>query len=167
MRFFILSLSLLNSLYANFNMLSRAALTDLKVNKCIPIPSTNNCLSSCSENVLVHVHNVTLTPYPPSANQDLEISAFALLDEDVVAGASLEIVVKVVVFEIFKHTFDLCDELPRFGLHCPVKKGLVELNSKVQMPAILPMGTFTVLANAKTRDKRLLSDLRIDAKLTK
>lgn len=67
--------------------------------------------------------------------------------------------IKYGLITIIKQTADLCNTVEKVDLECPLKKGDAELTKEVSLPAQIPPGKYTVLADVFTKDDRKITCL--------
>lgn len=83
----------------------------------------------------------------------LSISATGLLNADIEEGATLHLQVKYGLITIIKTTIDLCENVQRVNLTCPLKKDKkTTLSKEVDLPKEIPPGKYTVTADLETKD---------------
>lgn len=75
-----------------------------------------------------------------SSGQKLEIKANGTLSEDVEAGTKVALLVKYGLITLIKQEADLCDNLPKIGESCPLKKGPISISKEVDIPRQVPPG---------------------------
>lgn len=56
------------------------------------------------------------------------------------------------MLQIVNQQVSLCDYAGEIGKKCPLKDGELELVKDVELPAQIPPGKYTVLADATTKD---------------
>lgn len=86
------------------------------------------------------------------SGEKLKIIANGTLAEDIGEGAKVYLQVKYGVITIIKQTADLCDNVKKIELECPLKKGDLDISQEVDIPAQVPPGKYTVLADVITAD---------------
>ncbi|KAJ5243220.1 MD-2-related lipid-recognition [Penicillium citrinum] len=124
----------------------------------------NNPLDYCENpagNVLT-IDSVDLDPNPPKPGATLTINASGTLSETVDKGATVALVVKWGVITLVKQTVDLCDEIKNVDLECPLEKGHMSLTKEVKLPAQIPPGKYSVLADVYTKDQKKVTCLKAD-----
>ena len=60
---------------------------------------------------------------------------------------------------IIRQTADLCDTVKNVDLECPLNKGKMKLTKDVDLPAQIPPGKYTVLADVVTKDEKKVTCL--------
>lgn len=90
---------------------------------------------------------------------DLEIVASGTLKEDIEAGAKVALTVKWGLIQLIHTTADLCDQVGRVDLECPIKKGPMTLKKAVSIPKEVPPGQYTVIANVVDKDAKQVTCL--------
>jgi ML domain len=82
----------------------------------------------------------------------LNITASGVFSKDVEPGAKVALTVKYGLITLIHQTADLCDQIGNVDLKCPLKKGEMSMNHEVKIPSEVPMGKYTVMADAVTKD---------------
>jgi len=95
-----------------------------------------------------------LTPNPPQAGKTLTIEAVGTLLEDIEKEAKVILQVKYGLIRLVNTEADLCQQVSNVDLECPIKKGKITITKDVELPKEIPPGTYTVFADAYTKDKR-------------
>ncbi|KAE9363433.1 phosphatidylinositol transfer protein [Stipitochalara longipes BDJ] len=117
----------------------------------------NNPLTYCQaehgDDLLVLDH-VNLTPNPPQAGKTLTIEAVGTLLEDIEDEAFVILQVKYGLIRLVNTQADLCTQVSNVDLECPIKKGKTTITKDVEIPKEIPPGTYTVFADAYTKDKK-------------
>ena len=72
------------------------------------------------------------------SGQTLSIKATGILKQDVAEGAYATIVVKYGLITLLKTTIDLCEEIQKVDLKCPLKAGKMTLTKDVELPKQIP-----------------------------
>jgi len=108
--------------------------------------------SQPSDYILI-IEKVDLDPNPPLPGQNLTINAAGTFTKDVEAGAKIFLQVKYGLITLIKQEADLCDSISNVDLTCPLKKGPMELTKQVTIPAQVPPGKYTLMADVYTVDK--------------
>merc|ERR1711977_813750 len=104
-----------------------------------------------AKNILT-IDKVDLDPNPPEAGKKLSIAASGTLHEDVEEGAKVHLQVKFGLITLINQEADLCDQVDKVELSCPLKKGDLKLTKEVELPRQIPPGKYTVLADVYTKD---------------
>jgi len=60
--------------------------------------------------------------------------------------------IKYGLITIIKQTLDLCDNVEKVDMKCPIEKGDITFEKEVELPKQIPPGKYTVFADAKTKD---------------
>jgi hypothetical protein len=125
-----------------------------------PIPG-DSPLQQCdiSQSQLLDLHSVDLFPNPPERGANLTITAKGWLDEDVIDGAYVDVVVTFGYIKLISQTYDLCEELPNVNMTCPLQKGDYEITKEVAIPNEVPPGKYSVTARAYNYDDELITCL--------
>ncbi|KAK5075467.1 Phosphatidylglycerol/phosphatidylinositol transfer protein [Lithohypha guttulata] len=102
---------------------------------------------------ILDVHNVDLIPNPPVPGEKLIIRGNGTFNQEIEDGASVYLQVKYGLITLIKQDADMCEQLPKIDIECPIKKGYMEIYKEVNIPRQVPPGKYTVLADVKTKDK--------------
>jgi len=114
----------------------------------------DNPLSFCSDpsKDILFIEKVDLDPNPPEAGKGLSISAKGNLTEKVEDGAKIHLQVKYGLITLINQEADLCEQVGQVDLECPLEPGELVLTKDVDLPAQIPPGKYTVLADVFTKD---------------
>ncbi|ETI22652.1 hypothetical protein G647_06728 [Cladophialophora carrionii CBS 160.54] len=114
-----------------------------------------NPLNFCADpkDYILTVDYVDLSPNPPVPGQKLTITGNGTFSKDIDPGATVFLQVKYGLITLIKQEADLCDNLPKIDITCPLKEGLFTLKKEVDIPKQVPPGKYTVLADVNTVDK--------------
>jgi len=105
---------------------------------------------STEENIL-HIDYVDLTPNPPEAGKTLTIKAHGNFTEAVEKGAYMLLQVKYGLITLIKQTADLCEQMSNVDEECPLS-GEKTITKDVDLPKTVPPGKYTVSADVYTKD---------------
>lgn len=116
-----------------------------------PIPG-NSPVSQCDANQpqLLNLQKLIIDPNPPERGQNITFVATGFLSKDVEEGAYVDVEVKYGFIKLVHETFDLCEEITKVELECPVLKGEQVIRKTVEIPAEVPPGRYSVVARAYT-----------------
>ncbi|CAG9998074.1 unnamed protein product [Clonostachys byssicola] len=109
---------------------------------------------------LVIIDKVDLSPNPPAAGQDLVIKAEGTVKEKIEEGAYVSLAVNYGLIRLITTTADLCEQIGNVDLECPVEAGKLAITKTVELPAQIPPGTYTVVADVFAADKRRITCLK-------
>lgn len=133
-----------------------------------------HCSAGFEEHDILILESVDLSPNPPLAyvlppacllrlikhltdpqhsGQTLSIKATGTLKQDVAAGAYANIIVKYGVITLLRTTIDLCEEIQKVDLKCPLKAGEMTLTKDVELPNKIPPVS-APLVWGRTADRR-------------
>jgi len=120
-----------------------------------------NPLKHCKDPAtdLLEITSVDLNPNPPKPGNTLSIVAKGTVKDDIEDGAKIHLSVKYGLITIIRTTRDLCEDVPNVGLECPVKKGELSLSKDVDLPAEIPPGKYTVVADVVSKDDKTITCL--------
>jgi hypothetical protein len=133
-----------------FNGNAPDVLTDDKLK--IPGESPLELCPGDHDNDLITIKSVDLTPNPPKAGTKLQIKASGEVKETIEKGAYVLLTVKYGLIRLISTTADLCEQIGNVDLKCPVEPGTMEITKDVDLPAQIPPGKYTVLADVYTAD---------------
>ncbi|RMD42890.1 hypothetical protein DV735_g2244, partial [Chaetothyriales sp. CBS 134920] len=122
--------------------------------QALDVPGENP-LQYCADpkDYLLDIDYVDLSPNPPKPGEKLTISAHGTLAKDIEPGAKVFLQVKYGLITLIKQEADLCDNIGRIDLSCPLKKGPLVLTREVDIPKQVPPGKYTVHADVNTVDE--------------
>ena len=101
---------------------------------------------------MLHLDEVIVTPNPPVAGQNLTFTAVGTLDKTIEEGAYVEVEVRYGFIKLIHQTYDLCEEIVKVDLQCPIKLGKQTITKNVEIPEEVPPGKYLVVARAYTKD---------------
>merc|ERR1712025_840533 len=99
---------------------------------------------------LVTIESVDLSPNPPKAGNELVIKAKGTIKETIEEGACVLLTVKYGLIRLITTKADFCKEIGNVDLECPLGAGDLEITKSVDLPAEIPPGKYTVLADVYT-----------------
>ncbi|KAL6860264.1 Phosphatidylglycerol/phosphatidylinositol transfer protein [Amphichorda felina] len=111
------------------------------------------------DNDLIDITSVDLLPNPPKAGKQLVIKAKGDIKEEITQGAYVKLTVKYGLIRLISTTADLCEQIGNVDLKCPLEPGEMEITKKVDLPAEIPPGTYTVLADVYSADDEKITCL--------
>lgn len=118
-----------------------------------PVPGDSPIVQcDASEPQILNLQKVTIDPNPPIRGENLTFAASGILSQDIEDGAYVDVDVRYGFIRLLHQTFDLCEEITKVDLECPIKKGPQEIKKKVEIPAEVPPGRYSVIAKAYTKD---------------
>ncbi|KAK4937622.1 Phosphatidylglycerol/phosphatidylinositol transfer protein [Elasticomyces elasticus] len=128
------------------------------VDDAFSVPGKNP-LNFCADpkEYILTVDFVDLSPNPPQPGQKLTITANGTFSKDIEPGATVFLQVKYGLITLIKQEADLCDNLPKIDMSCPIKEGVLSLTKEVDIPKQVPPGKYTVLADVSTVDKEKIT----------
>ncbi|KFH47182.1 Phosphatidylglycerol/phosphatidylinositol transfer protein-like protein [Hapsidospora chrysogenum ATCC 11550] len=101
---------------------------------------------------IIQIKSVDLLPNPPKAGEELVIKAKGVVKETIEEGAYVQLTVKYGLIRLITTKADLCKEIGNVDLECPLEAGEMEITKSVDLPAEIPPGKYTVLADVYTKD---------------
>ncbi|KIW06117.1 uncharacterized protein PV09_03284 [Verruconis gallopava] len=135
----------------------------IRLSEDLQVPGSNPLLfcEDPTDNILT-IDNVDLDPNPPEAGKKLSIVASGTLHKDIEPGAKVHLQVKFGLITLINQEADLCDQVKNVELECPLKAGDLTLTKEVDLPAQIPPGKYSVLADVYTKDKEKITCLTAD-----
>jgi hypothetical protein len=109
------------------------------------------CKAEHADDLLILDH-INLTPNPPVPGSNLTIEAVGTLLKDIDKNAYVRLQVKYGLIRLVNTQADLCEQTENVDLKCPIKKGKTTFKKDVAIPNEVPPGTYTVFADAYTKD---------------
>ncbi|KAL2206464.1 hypothetical protein CC79DRAFT_1369881 [Sarocladium strictum] len=101
---------------------------------------------------LVTIDKVDLSPNPPQPGKELLIKASGVVKEKIEEGAYVLLTVKYGLIRLISTKASLCEQVGNVDLECPLEEGKVEVTKAVDIPAEIPPGKYTVLADVYTEE---------------
>lgn len=133
-------------------------LAALPITKPIPGDSPiENCDITTHQSL--KLRSVDLSPNPPERGANLTITATGWLDDDIVDGAYVDVVVNYGYIRLISQTYDLCEQLPNVDMTCPIERGDYKLTKEVEIPGEVPPGQYTVFARAYNANDEMITCL--------
>ncbi|CAF9931791.1 Phosphatidylglycerol/phosphatidylinositol transfer protein [Imshaugia aleurites] len=123
------------------------------LDKTLEVPGANP-LEFCEKNddYILTINNVDLEPNPPLPGKTLTIKAKGNFTEKVEEGAYLLLVVKYSLIKLINQRADLCEQMKdAVNEECPLI-GEKTITKDVDLPKEIPPGSYTVNADAYTKD---------------
>ncbi|ODV79890.1 uncharacterized protein CANTADRAFT_21167 [Suhomyces tanzawaensis NRRL Y-17324] len=118
-----------------------------------PVPGDSPIVQcEASEPQILNLQKVVIDPNPPNRGQNLTFTAVGVLSQDVEDGAYVEVDVRYGFIKLVHQTFDLCEEITKVDLECPIKKGPQTIKKTVEIPNEVPPGKYIINARAYTKD---------------
>ncbi|KAI9321566.1 hypothetical protein BX666DRAFT_2148901 [Dichotomocladium elegans] len=126
-------------------------------------PFLSPFVSEGTDNYILDIKDIILTPEQPVPGKELMIQAVGYLKEPVKFGATAHVLVKLGVVQIMSQNVDICQELEKneAKLECPINEGLVKIIQRVTLPKEIPKARFKVEVRAKNYDGLPLACLDI------
>ncbi|KAI9343504.1 ML domain-containing protein [Obelidium mucronatum] len=139
-------------------------------------PSFDGSIELCgSPSDVFQPSKLAMNPDPPKRGEKLDVVVIGELSEDVVAGAYINVVVKLGIIKLYQGKLDLCEESGKIGHPCPIKQGHQEVFHTVDIPREGPtginsspfcfLGKYDIAVRAFTNDDKPLTCLNIRIKL--
>lgn len=61
-----------------------------------------------------------------------------MLNDAIAKGAVVDIIVKYGLITLIKQTMDLCEQVDKVDLKCPIDQGKIILHKSVDLPSVIP-----------------------------
>lgn len=125
-----------------------------------PVPGDSPIVQcEASEQQILELQSVIIEPNPPLRGENLTFVATGVLSKSIEYGAYVEVDVRYGFIKLLHQTFDLCEEINKIGLTCPISKGEQVIEKRVEIPAEVPPGRYLVNARAYTKDDEFITCL--------
>jgi len=86
------------------------------------------------------IEDVVVSPNPPHLGDNVKITSTGNLTKTLSQGAKMEAVGTLGSLEVYRQTFDMCEESAKAGQPCPVEPGRRTLTSGMPVPEDVPPG---------------------------
>lgn len=125
-----------------------------------PVPGGSPIVQcDSSEQQILDLKSIIVDPNPPLRGENLTFTAEGVLSKDIEEGAYVEVDVRYGFIKLVHQTFDLCEEISKVDLTCPILKGKQVIRKEVEIPAEVPPGRYFVNARAYTKDDEFITCL--------
>ncbi|EMG48989.1 Phosphatidylglycerol/phosphatidylinositol transfer protein, partial [Candida maltosa Xu316] len=125
-----------------------------------PVPGDSPIeICDFTESQLLYLNEVVLSPNPPEAGSNLTFTAIGYVDKTIEDGAYVEVEVRYGFIKLIHQTYDLCEEIVKVDLECPIKKGKHIITKVVEIPQEVPPGKYLVTARAYTKNDEYITCL--------
>lgn len=125
-----------------------------------PIPGDSPIVQcDVTEPQILNLQSVILEPNPPVKGANLTIIAKGYLSKTVEDGAYVEVDVRYGFIKLIHQTFDICEEITKVDMECPIEEGQQLIMKEVEIPSEVPPGKYTVNARAYTKDDEFITCL--------
>lgn len=125
-----------------------------------PVPGDSPIVQcQAHESQILTLLSVTIDPNPPTRGANLTFIAEGYLTKDIEEGAYVEVDVRYGYIRLIHQQFDLCEEIGKVDLECPVKKGKQIITKEVEIPNEVPPGKYIINARAFTKDDEFITCL--------
>ncbi|KAG5421097.1 NPC2 [Candida metapsilosis] len=108
---------------------------------------------------LLTLDEIIISPNPPQAGANLTFTAKGTVDKTITDGAYVEVDVRYGFIKLIHQTYDLCKEITKVNLECPIEKGKQVITKEVEIPEEVPPGKYIVTARAFTKDDEYITCL--------
>lgn len=125
-----------------------------------PVPGNLGILQcDVTKSQLLNLQGVVISPQVPVRGENLTFTATGFLKADVTEGAYAAVDVSYGFIKLIHANYDICEEIPKVDLECPIKKGDLVISKSVEIPEDVPPGKYVVTVRAYTKDQILLTCL--------
>ncbi|KAG7662211.1 NPC2 [[Candida] subhashii] len=125
-----------------------------------PVPGDSPIeICDVTEDQLLTLTEIKLTPNPPQAGANLTFVAVGNVAKTIEPGAYVDIDVRYGFIRLIHQTFDLCEEIEKIDVTCPIKDGKQVISKVVEIPEEVPPGRYIVNAKAYTKDDEYITCL--------
>lgn len=125
-----------------------------------PVPGDSPIIQcDVSEAQILNLQSVIIEPNPPARGENLTIIAKGFLAQDIEEGAYVDVDVKYGFIKLIHQTFDLCEEIKKVDMECPLKAGQQIIIKQVEVPDEVPPGKYSVNARAYTVEDEFITCL--------
>jgi len=127
----------------------------------------DNPLTFCqaTDDYLLQIDYVNLSPNPPQAGKTLTIKAAGNFTKQIDYGAYVQLVVKWGYVKLINQKEDLCEQMKdNVDKECPLEKGETTITKEVELPREIPPGDFTVFADVYSVDDERITCLEAKVK---
>lgn len=100
-----------------------------------------------------------ISPNPPVRGENLTITAEGIVGQTIEDGAYVDVDVRYGFIKLVSDTFDLCEEITKVDMECPIQRGAQKLTKEVEIPDQVPPGKYLVVARAYTKDDDFITCL--------
>ncbi|KAI5968812.1 NPC2 [Candida margitis] len=112
-----------------------------------------------SSKQLLTLDEIVISPNPPEAGVNLTFTAKGTIDKTITDGAYVEVDVRYGFIKLIHQTYDICKEITKVDLECPIEKGKQVITKEVEIPEEVPPGKYFVTARAYTKDDEYITCL--------
>ncbi|CAN3359004.1 phosphatidylglycerol/phosphatidylinositol transfer protein [Diutina catenulata] len=125
-----------------------------------PIPGGSPIVQcDAREKQLLDLQRLVISPNPPVRGENLTITAEGVVGAKIEDGAYVDVDVRYGFIKLVSETFDLCSEITKVDMECPIDKGRQKLTKEVEIPQEVPPGKYYVVARAYTKDDDFITCL--------
>ncbi|CCE83905.1 Piso0_004502 [Millerozyma farinosa CBS 7064] len=125
-----------------------------------PVPGDSGIVQcQILEDQILSLESVEIAPNPPIRGENLTFVAKGTLSKDIVDGAYAEVDVRYGFIKLLHETYDVCEEITKVDLECPIESGKQVITKTVEIPYEVPPGHYVVNVKAYTKDDELITCL--------
>ncbi|KFG81973.1 phosphatidylglycerol [Metarhizium anisopliae] len=126
----------------------------------VPGESPLEFCNSNRDHDAVQIEKVDISPNPPKPGKPLLVTFKGDVKKQIADGAYVKLVVKYGLIQLLSTTADFCEQTQNVDLNCPLEPGKMVIMKSIDMPSVIPPGTYNVLADAYTDDDENISCLK-------
>jgi len=79
-----------------------------------------------------------VSPDPPKTGHELEVHVSGYLEETISQGSYALVQVKIGLIKLIDTKFDVCEELPKINMTCPIQPGEQDILRVADIPSQIP-----------------------------
>ncbi|KID85682.1 phosphatidylglycerol / phosphatidylinositol transfer protein [Metarhizium guizhouense ARSEF 977] len=126
----------------------------------VPGESPLEFCNSNRDHDAVQIDKVDISPNPPKPGKPLLVTFKGDVKKKIAHGAYVKVVVKYGLIQLLSTTADFCEQTQNVDLSCPLEPGKMVITKSIDMPSVIPPGTYNVLADAYTDEDENISCLK-------
>ncbi|KAG4300583.1 hypothetical protein PCANB_002996 [Pneumocystis canis] len=120
------------------------------------------CKFTNPANYLFKLNSLEITPNPPIQGKNVTIKISGTLKEDILIGSYDILKVKYEFLQLFNHREDLCTQVKKINLKCPIEKGNIYLKKMFFIPQGIFPGRYVVSSDIMTEKNQRIACFSID-----
>ncbi len=112
--------------------------------------SSQQTFNSCGNSEdLFQFQMLEVTPDPPKTASQLQVHVKGYLKETIAPGSYALVQVKIGLIKLIDAKFDVCEELPKINMTCPIQPGEQDILRVADIPREVPKVTFHHLSGGR------------------
>jgi hypothetical protein len=126
-----------------FLLVALLALISVALSTPINTISSQQTFNSCGNSEdSFHFQMLEVTPDPPKTASQLQVHVKGYLKETIAPGSYALVQVKIGLIKLIDAKFDVCEELPKINMTCPIQPGEQDILRVADIPREVPKVTF-------------------------